>query len=61
MHQKTANELREIITDIDSELARLRQLQGQIDQAQTAITNNPALSSLLYESVALKLHNFYIY
>lgn len=59
MPQKTANELREIITDINNELARLTQLQSQIHQAQTEITNNPALSSLLYESLALKFHNFY--
>ena len=59
MSQKTTNELREIIRDINNEIARLTQLQGQIHQAETEITKNPALSSLLYESLALKLHNFY--
>jgi hypothetical protein len=59
MSQKTTNELRETIRDINNEIARLTQLQGQIHQAQTEITKNPALSSLLYESLALKLHNFY--
>ena len=50
MPQKTTNELREIIRDINNEIARLTQLQWQIHQAQTEITKNPALSSLLYES-----------
>ena len=59
MSQKITNELREIIRDINNEIARLTQLQGQIHQAQIEITKNPALSSLLYESLALKLHNFY--
>ena len=59
MSQKTTNELREIIRDLNNEIVRLTQLQGQIHQAQTEITKNPALSSLLYESLALKLHNFY--
>jgi hypothetical protein len=59
MPQKTANELREIITDINNELARLTQLHRQIHQAQTEITNNPTLSPFLYESLALKFHNFY--
>lgn len=59
MRQLTASELREVATDIEVELARLNTLEQQIEQAQTELNNYPDLANVFYESLALKLHNFY--
>jgi hypothetical protein len=51
--------LRELAADIELELSRLQHLEHEIDRASQAIANTPAQADLLYESLALKLHNFY--
>jgi hypothetical protein len=55
----SASKLREIAIDIENELARLSQLETQIRRVQAEIDKNPDLSPIFYESLALKLHNFY--
>jgi hypothetical protein len=59
MMRKNANELQEIAKDITIELARLEKLQSQIAFVEKEIKKNPDLSTIFYESLALKLHNFY--
>ena len=59
MRQISAIELREIASDIQGELDRLRQLEGQIKEVNIQLTNQPNLANIFYESLALKLHNFY--
>lgn len=59
MKRISAPELRELATDIELELGRLGQLEDAIARVRQEIDRNPALSAILYESLALKLHNFY--
>lgn len=59
MRQLIASELREVATDLEVEMERLSSLEQQIEQAQKEIGNYPNLASVFYESLALKLHNFY--
>ena len=59
MRQISASQVREIITDIDVELERLGRLETGINQVQDEIRRTPELAAILYESIALKLHNFY--
>ena len=59
MTQISASQLREIALDIENELARLSQLEAQIKTVEAEINNNPNLANIFYESLALKLHNFY--
>ncbi len=59
MSQMSASKLREIALDIENELARLSQLEAQIKTVEAEINNNPHLANIFYESLALKLHNFY--
>jgi len=59
MKQVSANELRELISDIETELARLEKLAVGIKQVRSTIQQEPELAAILYESLALKLHNFY--
>lgn len=59
MRQISANELREIALDIENEKARLSQLEKQIQQGQAELRKYPDLANIFYESLALKLHNFY--
>ena len=59
MLQMTGTQLREIITDINSEIDKISVLQEQIQFIQTEIPKNPQLEAIFWESLALKLHNFY--
>jgi hypothetical protein len=59
MRQISAIELREIASDIEAELDKLSQLEGQIQQVEMQLTTHPNLANIFYESLALKLHNFY--
>lgn len=59
MRQISTTELREIATDIENEMIRLSRLEEQINLVQIEIGKNPNLSNIFYESLALKLHNFY--
>jgi len=51
--------LRELATDIKIELGYLTRLEEGIRQAQLESQRDPDRSELFYESLALKLHNFY--
>jgi hypothetical protein len=59
MRQISGIELREIASDIEAELEKISQLEGQIEQVETQLTTQPNLANIFYESLALKLHNFY--
>ncbi|MCU0570918.1 MAG: hypothetical protein MUF49_30665, partial [Oculatellaceae cyanobacterium Prado106] len=53
------NDCSSFAADIDLELQRLQQLESAIANVEVEIQQNPTLAPLLYESLALKLHNFY--
>ena len=59
MRQISAIELREIASKIKAELDKISQLESQIEQVKTQLNNQPNLANIFYESLALKLHNFY--
>jgi hypothetical protein len=59
MQQISANQMRELAVDIVLELERLKHLEGQIQRVMAEIQTDPARADLFYESLALKLHNFY--
>lgn len=59
MREVSPSELRELATDIELELARLGRLENAIVQVRQEIDRYPTLSGIFYESLALKLHNFY--
>jgi len=59
MKEISAHELRELILDIETELARLEKLALGIKQVRLDIQQDPERSPIFYESLALKLHNFY--
>jgi hypothetical protein len=51
--------IRELGSDIELELSRLAHLQQTIQVAQEEVQRDPLHADLFYESLALKLHNFY--
>lgn len=55
MRQISAIELREIASDIEAELDKLSQLEGQIQQVEMQLTTHLSLANIFYESLALKL------
>lgn len=59
MNQINASQMRELAADINLEMTRLRQLKDQIQRVRNEIQTDPARADLFYESLALKLHNFY--
>lgn len=59
MKRMSADELRELALDIETEVGRLRQLSLEIQQVQAEIARDPARAALFYENLAFKLHNFY--
>ena len=59
MQEITASEIREIIGDINNEIARLEKLERDIKKLQLQILDYRELEKVFYESLALKLHNFY--
>jgi hypothetical protein len=59
MREITASALRELATDLTIELGYLTRLEEGIQQARIEIQRDPERAGLFYESLALKLHNFY--
>jgi hypothetical protein len=59
MVQISAAQIREIVTDIQTELNKIAALEQQIRSTKLQIPANPDLTTIFYESLALKLHNFY--
>ena len=59
MKQISANDLRELIADIETELVRLERLALGLQQVRSSIQQEPEQAAIFYESLALKLHNFY--
>lgn len=59
MRQVTASKLRELARDIEMEVGRLTRLESDIQQVQVEIQRDPTRAAIFYESLALKLHNFY--
>ncbi len=59
MVQISAAQVREIVADIQVELKKIAELEQQIQTTRLLLTENPALATVIYESLALKLHNFY--
>lgn len=59
MRKISANQILEIIKDIDNDLSRMNQLEKEIKETYEKISEYPELKTILFESLALKLHNFY--
>lgn len=59
MRKINKSQILEIITDINNELSRMEQLEKEIKETYEKIPQYPELITMLYESLALKLHNFY--
>lgn len=59
MRQLSPLLLQELAADIEFELARLDQLEQQIQYVKTEIERDPVHADLFYENLALKLHSFY--
>lgn len=59
MREVSSSEIRELATDIETELRRLTRLEASIQQVKSEIERDPARATLFYENLALKLHNFY--
>ncbi|AFZ52571.1 hypothetical protein WEU38_10650 [Cyanobacterium aponinum AL20118] len=59
MRKINVNQITEIITDIENELSRMNQLEKDIKETYEKIPQYPELTITLFESLALKLHNFY--
>lgn len=59
MVQISAAQIREIVFDIQTELNKVAQLEQQIETTRLQMPANPDLTTIFYESLALKLHNFY--
>ncbi|MGB3765162.1 MAG: hypothetical protein WA947_01280 [Phormidesmis sp.] len=51
--------LRELAGDLEMELAKLHELQLQVQALQRDIVEAPRYAASFYESLALKFHNFY--
>ncbi|MEN9222909.1 MAG: hypothetical protein Q6M04_10775 [Thermostichus sp. BF3_bins_97] len=51
--------LRDLLSDIELEISRLERLSETIYAAEAEIERDPDHAQLFYESLALKLHNFY--
>ncbi len=59
MKQISASQVRELVTDIEIELERLGRLELAIAQVYDEIQRDSERAPIFYESLALKLHNFY--
>ncbi|MGI0479519.1 hypothetical protein ACN4EE_01880 [Geminocystis sp. CENA526] len=59
MRKINKSQILEIITDINNELSRMDQLEKEIKETYEKIPQYPELITMLHESLALKLHNFY--
>jgi hypothetical protein len=59
MVQISAAQIQEIVSDIQTELNKVAVLEQQIKLVKLQMPANPDLAIIFYESLALKLHNFY--
>jgi hypothetical protein len=59
MKKISANSIRELIKDIEKEIDRLTQLERGVIEVREEIKKDPERASIFYESLALKMHNFY--
>lgn len=59
MKKCSSDTLRSLASDIELELVKLTRLEQDISDAKEKSRQNPQLSNLIYESIALKFHNFY--
>lgn len=59
MREMSSSQVRELADDIESELTRLARLEFDIPYVQREIGRDAEHRALLFESLALKLHNFY--
>ncbi len=59
MKERSASELTELASDIEAELARLKQLESDIEHVLGELRADPAHAGLFRENLAFKLHNFY--
>jgi hypothetical protein len=59
IQQVSTGRIRDLAADLATELARLGQLEPEIQRVMTAVERDPGQADLFYESLALKLHNFY--
>ncbi|MBW4582593.1 MAG: hypothetical protein KME42_23735 [Tildeniella nuda ZEHNDER 1965/U140] len=59
MRKVKAAEIMALVADLSTELAKMQQLEAQMQRVQTELDADPARADLLYENFALKLHNFY--
>jgi uncharacterized protein YukE len=59
MRKVKAAEIRALAADITTELAKMQQLESQMQLVQAELEQGTGRVDLLYENFALKLHNFY--
>jgi len=59
MKDIAVTEIREIIVELKAELSRLEQLNNDIERVFNETTKQEDFLDVFYESLALKLHNFY--
>lgn len=59
MKKITATEIREVAMELEAELSRLERLNEDIERIFDEAQNQEAFLDVFYESLALKLHNFY--
>ena len=59
MNARSAIQIREIASDIKTELDQLTALRTEIETTQQLSWQQPNLSQVFTESLGLKLHNFY--
>jgi uncharacterized protein YukE len=59
MRKVKAAEIRALAADITTELAKMQQLQSQMQLVKAELGQGTGRADLLYENFALKLHNFY--
>lgn len=59
MKKITPTEIREVVVELKSELNRLERLENDIERVFRETSKQKAFLDIFYESLALKLHNFY--
>jgi uncharacterized protein YutE (UPF0331/DUF86 family) len=59
MKRITSTEIREVTAELDAELNRLERLEKEIERVSMEASKQKAFLDVFYESLALKLHNFY--
>lgn len=59
MKTMSPTKLREVVKEIEVELTKLTRLEQEIQQVVEILKQSEEHSTIYYESLALKLHNFY--